>query len=66
MKQFTLDDRAYSEYLAWRKNHNCPIDACGAIGGKETFLFTPTSLGSCIVIKCACGAEIDLSHVEDW
>ena len=49
--------------------HKCTINKIRyqpSIGGKYTFQFIPTGIGTCILIKCACGKEIDLSHVERW
>lgn len=37
----------------------------GAIGGRLSYCFTPTSLGIITVVKCACGEEIDISEY-DW
>lgn len=31
----------------------------GAIGGRLTYSFTPTSIGTIATVKCACGYEID-------
>jgi hypothetical protein len=38
----------------------------GAIGGRLTYCFTPTNLGTIIKIKCACGEELDLTNYESW
>lgn len=35
-----------------------------AIGGKFTFLFTPTGLGVFITVKCRCGDNQLLTNVE--
>ncbi len=33
----------------------------GAIGGRYTYSFTPTSIGTVVTLACACGEKIDLS-----
>lgn len=68
-KQFHLSTEETLEYLNWKDNHDCPFAdpmKQGAIGGRMTFSFTPTSLGLIAKVKCACGAELDLTHSEDW
>lgn len=37
----------------------------GAIGGAYTWEFTPTSLGTVTVVRCACGEGIDVTDY-DW
>src|SRR5579864_1076820 len=51
----------------WNKKHDkhCPIikkakkweSPYGAIAGGRTYQFTPTSIGTIISVKCACGAD---------
>jgi hypothetical protein len=38
----------------------------GAIGGAITYCFSPTSLGVVMVVKCHCGAELDVTKYFDW
>lgn len=70
MRIFALDERQTNKYVDWKLEHDktCPLtpDKVGAIGGKITFMFIPTSLGCMVIVKCACGAEVDLSFSEDW
>lgn len=54
-------------------NHECSLEndqfggkKIGAIGGRWTWSFTPTSIGLIVKIKCACGAEEDLTDCSDW
>jgi len=44
--------------------HDCPITYEGAIGGKFTYSFTPTSLGVIAVITCSCGYKLDCTDYE--
>jgi hypothetical protein len=65
---FVIPDDEVKEYRKWLKKHNkvCQQKDVGAIGGRFTFSFTPTAIGCGVIIKCACGKEIDLSHSETW
>lgn len=38
----------------------------GAIGGRFTWSFTPTSIGTIVVIRCACGESLDVTNYGDW
>ncbi len=63
MIEFKLTDEQEQEYDNWH-NH-CDFDA-GAIGGRISFVFTPTGLGECVVVKCLCGEEINLTDSNNW
>lgn len=68
-KDFTLDKKQFNEVQNWMKEHKCKFKSqwdLGAIGGRFTYQFTPTSLGAICKVKCACGKEIDVTHSEDW
>jgi hypothetical protein len=66
--KFEIPDEDADKSRIWRQEHKkvCELRDVGAIGGKYTWLFTPTSLGCIIILKCACGEELDLSHSENW
>ena len=65
---FTVEDDQFKKYVEWKREHDkiCPQTKVGAIGGKETYLFTQTSLGLITVIKCACEEELDLTNYDEW
>ena len=64
---FALDEDMDEEFAFWDKNHKCKLkEECGAIGGRLTFSFTPTGLGTITKVKCACGEEVDFSDYEEW
>jgi len=68
---FEIDENDTVKILKWANEHNenCPFedpDKVGAIGGRFTYCFTPTSLGCIVVIKCACGEELNLTNIDDW
>ena len=71
---FELTSKNTIELIAWKENHDktCmfanPMGPKyqGSIEGRFTYSFTPTVFGCIIVVSCSCGAEVDLSHSEDW
>lgn len=66
--EFCLTEEDKKKYNTWLKEHNktCPIAYEGAIGGKITFQFTPTSLGTVTVVICGCGKKLNLTDYEGW
>ena len=64
---FYLNENDKVKLHKWREEHDsgCFIQYKGAIGGGLTYCFTPTSIGTVIKVKCACGEEIDLTNY-DW
>jgi len=51
----------------WRTTHEARcVRHRAAIGGKLTFEFTPTSLGTVIKVRCACGESTDATEYEAW
>lgn len=66
---YTLQEDEYKKYYEWNKKHKetCPLYGNdGAIGGRLTFCFTPTSLGVITKIKCGCGESIDVTDSSTW
>ena len=68
-----LNEQTTKKLWAWLKQHDCKLPKnpngsfrVGAIDGRFTYSFTPTSLGVVIKVKCACGQEIDVTPYEDW
>jgi hypothetical protein len=37
-----------------------------AIGGCWTYMFTPTSIGTVVKVKCACGEMQDVTDYKEW
>ena len=65
---FSYDEEELKKYNKWMKKHNkkCPLYGNdGAIGGRITYSFTPTSLGLIKKIECGCGEKLDLTDY-DW
>lgn len=69
MTLFDLDDTQLAKLAAWRKEHDptCRLAAySGAIGGRLTYTFTPTSLATIAKVHCACHPEavIDVTDYD--
>ena len=70
--KFELTEEQQKKYEEWASTHECPyrtqgeLRYVGAIGGADAFCFTPTGLGIITVVKCACGAEINLTDYDLW
>ncbi len=67
MMKFILDDEQEKKVRDWQKHHTCAYRTAngsrrgGSFGDIETYCFVPTSIGIIAVVKCACGAEIDVT-----
>lgn len=69
--RFKINDYEVAEYKKWLTQHDkeCPLllnNIHGTIGGRISFIFTPTSLGVAFTVKCACGASKECTDVNDW
>jgi len=65
MISFEINEEEYKKCKKWLEEHDktCPHKdplKQGALGGKLTYKFTPTSMGVIIKVKCACGEEVDI------
>jgi hypothetical protein len=62
---FQIPEKHRETIAAWQAQHQHPS---GAIGGATSFVFTPTSIGLIIKVKCCCcsNADLDLSDYEEW
>ena len=60
---FGLSADQQRQHDEWK--HHCSTYA-GAIGGRLSYVFTPTGLGTCVTVKCICGEELDLTDSENW
>ncbi len=64
--KFEIDLDQLMKISEWDKEHKCTNKEQGAIGGKLMYMFTPTSIGSVVKVRCSCGSEIDVSNYKDW
>lgn len=67
MKTF-CDEEELKTMEEWEHQHikECPIKYEGAIGGRCTYQFTPTSIGTVCKITCECGAMLDATRYDWW
>ncbi len=72
---FEIDEKSKDKINQWYEKHvpNCKYYDktyggiyTGAIGGGLSYIFTPTGLGTTIVVKCACGEKINLTNYDEW
>lgn len=70
--KFELTENQNNLYKTWAEKHtpncryydsNLDIRNIGLGGTPDTFCFNPSVFGDIVIIKCACGEEID---VTEW
>lgn len=64
-----LNKEQLKKFYEWNNDHiqKCPhYENPGAIGGRLTYCFTPTGLGTIVKIVCSCGEELDLTDYDKW
>lgn len=67
LEGWTLGRDEGKKALAWCEEHDKKHSGGhAAIGGRYTFSFTPTTLGTVAKVTCACGENIDLTNYEEW
>jgi hypothetical protein len=76
MRQFILTDEQERKIKEWdnpETGHVCSLKRengngkyAGAIGGHLSYSFTPTSIGEIVTVKCACGAELDVTDYDSF
>lgn len=68
MKNFSLSEIQIKKIKEWQDSRN-PLLYCGAVGGRWTYMFTPTSLGYIVNVKDNLLNEnniLDVSEYEDF
>lgn len=64
-RAFTLTAEQEAKLDEWISTHQ--KKDCGAVGGRYSFTFTPTTIGTCVsVTDEMTGHKIDLSDYEKW
>lgn len=71
MFEYRLDQDQVKLQNQWLMDHDkeciySNIENHGSIGGRLTHMFTRTSLGIATTVKCACGAEKNLTDYSVW
>lgn len=62
---FEIKDEEFLKYKEFREKHKCCDFTC-SIGGKLSFIFTPTSLGWLTEVRCnKCGEQQDITIWDD-
>ena len=65
MNNFTLTDKQIEDFQKFRNEHNECVDP--TIGGKFSFIFTPTGLGNIVEVQCnICKENKDITEYEYW
>ncbi len=67
MTKFELDSDQKKKYQKWLKRHDktCVQKDTTAMGGRLTYRFTPTGLGTITQVHCICGRKVDLTP-DNW
>ncbi len=67
---FSIESEYVEKIKEWKKRHEKEkhngSDYAGAIGGRYTYEFTPTSIGTFGRIRCSCGDHFDFDDGSDW
>lgn len=61
-----ITEKMYEKISYWHQTHNdgkCVKRYSGAIGGRVSFMITPTSMGDFIEVKCSCGETLNFDTV---
>lgn len=67
MKIFELHDTEETLAAEFIKEHIHPEIPKGAIGGHISYIFTPTSIGTGVSIKCElCDTEKNITDYDCW
>ncbi len=60
IKTFTLDEEQTTKFDKWRKEKKDTLPQA-AIGGAYSYIFTPTGIGTIVVVECVDGTKLDLT-----
>ena len=66
---YSLTDEECARIDEWSVNHDCRY-RCGIkchrtpIGGDMSITFTPTSMGTIVIVKCVCGKKLILREEQ--
>lgn len=67
---FSITPEQVEAIRTWKKKHEAEShggsEYAGAIGGRYTYEFTPTSIGTFGRIRCGCGAKFDFDDGSEW
>lgn len=64
---FPISEKEKAAIDAWKLAHEKEVHGgdsyAGAIGGRYSYHFVPTSIGTSGVIRCSCGAEFEFQEI---
>ena len=70
---FRISLKEARDATRWLKNHastceklNLFIEKETVSGGLISYIFTPTSIGNGVAVRCACGKECDVTDYDNW
>ena len=64
--EFVIGNNALQEIKEFQEKHK-ECEFTSTIGGKFSYIFTPTGLGPVIEIRCnACDEIKDVTNIDDW
>jgi len=63
MISFELTEEQEKALTEWKATQEF---SSATIGGAYTYKFTPTGLGTIVVVKCVNGNKIDLTDYDNW
>lgn len=67
---FIIEPKDVKRINKWREKHEAERHSgnsyAGAIGGRYTYEFTPTSIGTFGRVCCSCGEYFDYDDGSDW
>lgn len=73
IRGFPISEKEQASIDAWKKKHDEEVHgydtfekrlkAEGVSGGRYSYHFVPTSIGTSGVIKCSCGAEFEFQEI---
>lgn len=60
--KFELNGRELTQFMKWSRDHKCSKER----SQQYTYCFSPTGIGTVVVVKCYCGQEINLTDSSTW
>lgn len=68
---FTLNNKELLDIQAWVIAHDAECHGskrpyAGAAGGALAYEFTPTWIGTVVVVRCVCGETFNATDFDDW
>lgn len=66
-RSFPLDDDEQAKAAGFEYEHEKRHGRSKAAdGARYTYSFTPSGIGTTIIVKCNCGEQLDVTNYESW